>query len=67
MNKEVNHGLEEKFEGKLPYFFAPSITKTRTINGKTYIVRSYFAGNKDFAEVITQLAIRQAYKHTENK
>ncbi len=67
---EVNGQVEDvQIEDTLPehYIFSPSVTKTRTINGKTYIVRSYFAGKKDFAKVMTQLAIRQAYKHTENK
>ncbi len=50
------------FVGEEPYFFAPSITKKRTIKGKTYIVRSFFKGGKDFNETIKKLAIKQAYK-----
>ena len=65
MNQEVNYEQTEDefvFDGKKPYFFAPSITRTRTINGKTYTIRSYFAGDKDFHEVIKRLAVKQAYK-----
>ena len=66
MNEEENIEVNEQVEDELPdhYSFAPSITRTVTIDGETYIVRSYFAGKKDFAKVMTQLAIRQAYKHT---
>ncbi len=45
----------DEFEGELPYFFSPSITKRRMVNGKTYIIHSYFAGKKDFQETIKQL------------
>lgn len=65
MQQEVNYEQTEDdfgYDGELPYFFSPSITKKRTINGKTYIIRSYFAGKKDFQETITQLAVRQAHK-----
>ncbi len=50
------------FNGELPYFFSPSISRTRKIKGKTYIVRSFFKGGKDFNETIKKLAIKQAYK-----
>lgn len=42
------------------YMFAPSIGKRRTVDGKTYIVRSYFAGGKDFERAMERLAARQA-------
>lgn len=44
------------------YLFSPSITRRKTVCGKTYTVRSYYAGGKDFRKAITQLAERQAYK-----
>ncbi len=63
MQQELNYEETiDEFEDELPYFFSPSITKKRTINGKTYIIRSYFVGKKDFQETIKQLAIKQAYK-----
>lgn len=52
----------EQFGGELPYFFSSSITKKRTIRGKTYIVRRYFVGGKDFNETVKNLAVKQAYK-----
>lgn len=66
MDQELNYEQTENefvFGGKEPYFFSPSITRTRTINGKTYIIRSYYIGGKDFAETIENLAIKQAYKN----
>ncbi len=64
MQQELNYEETiDEFEGELPYFFSASITKKRTIKGKTYIIRSYFAGKKDFQETIKQLAIKQAYNN----
>lgn len=58
----VQNDEEIVFNGELPYFFSPSISRTRKIKGKTYIVRSYFKGGKDFNETIKKLAVKQAYK-----
>ena len=44
------------------YIFSPSITRRKTVCGKTYTVRSYYAGGKDFRKAITWLAKQQAYK-----
>ena len=44
------------------YLFSPSITRRKTVCGKTYTVRSYYAGGKDFRKAITRLAEQQAYK-----
>ena len=60
VRNEIEEQIEDEFEGL--YIFSPSITKTRTINGKTYTVRSYFKGGKDFNETIKRLAVKQAYK-----
>ena len=60
VRNEINEQIEDEFEGL--YIFSPSITRTRTINGKTYTVRSYFKGGKDFNETIKRLAVKQAYK-----
>ena len=50
------------YSGELPYYFSPSISRTRKINGKTYRVRSFFKSGKDFNETFKKLAIKQAYK-----
>ncbi len=62
MQQGVNYDQEYEFNGELPYYFSPSISRTRKIKGKTYIVRSFFKGGKDFNETIKKLAIKQAYK-----
>ena len=51
-----------KNEHQKNYCLSPSICKRKTVNGKSYIVRSYFAGEKDFAKAVENLAIKQAYK-----
>jgi len=64
MQQELNYEeTNDEYDGDMPYFFSPSITKTRTVKGKTYIVRSYFTGGKDFNETVKRLAQKQAYKH----
>ena len=65
MHQQINYEVidgEIVFDGETPYFFAPSITKKRTVNGKSYTVRSYFKGGKDFNETVKRLAVKQAYK-----
>lgn len=65
MQQQINYEVidgETVFDGETPYFFAPSITKKRTVNGKSYAVRSYFKGGKDFNETVKRLAVKQAYK-----
>lgn len=63
MQQELNYEETiDGFDGELPYFFSPSFTKKRTIGKKTYIIRSYFTGKKDFQETIKQLAVKQAHK-----
>ena len=44
------------------YLFSPSITKHRTICGRSYTVKCYFNGKKDIPKTITRLAEQQAYK-----
>lgn len=40
------------------YSFKPSISRQKTIGGKSYYVRRYFKGDKDFAEVMERLATK---------
>ncbi len=41
------------------YLFSQSISKRRTVDGKTYTVRSYFTGGQDFEKTVAKLAARQ--------
>ena len=67
MNQGAEYATEELLDSELEglYFFSPSITKTRTVNGKIYTIRSYFAGDKDFNKTVTELAVKQAYDNKE--
>lgn len=62
MQQQVNNEQKNEFNGELPYIFLPSISRTRKIGEKSYIVRSYFKGGKDFDETVKRLAVKQAYK-----
>ena len=44
------------------YFFSPSISKRKTVSGKTYYVRRYFRGGKDFGETMESIAVNQVNK-----
>ncbi len=57
-----NEETQDLFDGMEHYTFSPSISKRRMFRGKTYYVRSYFTGGKNFNETITRLAAQQAYK-----
>jgi len=59
----VNQDLCDECGFEEPYYFSPSITKKRTVNGKTYTVCSYYVGGKDFNETVKRLAVTQAYKN----
>jgi hypothetical protein len=41
------------------YFFSPSISKRKTVGKKTYYVRSFFTGGKDFEKTMERLAVKQ--------
>ena len=45
------------------YVFAPSVSKRKTVGGKSYYVRRYFKGGKDFEKTMKQLAAKQNYKN----
>jgi len=40
------------------YSFAPSISRQKTVGNKSYYVRRYFKGDKDFSEVMERLAAK---------
>ncbi len=52
-----------KFNGEEPYFFSPSISKRKIVDGKTYYVRRFFTGGKDFEQTMKELAIKQTYQN----
>lgn len=43
------------------YQFFPSISKRKNIGGKTYFVRRYFNGDKDFEKSMQSLASQQTF------
>ena len=44
------------------YFFAPTVSKRKQVDGKAYYVRRYFKGGKDFDKTMERLAVNQANK-----
>ena len=56
MNKIKLEELIEKYSDK------PTDVDEFVIDGTKYIVTSHYCGNKDIDEVLTTLAIKQAYK-----
>lgn len=52
---QETYANEDDFMAK-HYSFAPSISRQKTVGNKSYYVRRYFKGDKDFAEVMERLA-----------
>ena len=44
------------------YFFSPSISRRETVSGKTYYVRRYFNGGKDFEQTMKSIAVQRTMK-----
>ncbi len=63
LNYEEKQSICDEYEFEEHYSFSPSITKKRTVNGKTYIVKSYFLGGKNFIKTVEDLAVKQAYRN----
>ena len=59
--KNIYSSVEE-YE-KNCYLFAPSVSKRKTVGGKSYYVRRYFRGGKDFEKTMERLAAKQIYKN----
>ena len=59
--KNIYSSVEE-YE-KNCYLFAPSVSKRKTVGGKSYYVRRYFRGDKDFGKTMERLATKQNYKN----
>ena len=58
--KNIYSSVEE-YE-KNCYLFAPSISRRKTVSGKTYYVRRYFRGGKDFGKTMESIAVNQVNK-----
>ena len=44
------------------YIFSPSVSKRKTVGRKTYYVRRYFHGGKDFENTMAQLVTNKIKK-----
>lgn len=45
------------------YLFSPSISKRETVGGKSYYIRRYFKGDKDFEKTMETLAVQHTFKN----
>lgn len=52
---------EYEFDTAEHYTFAPSISMRKIVDGKTYYVRRFFTGGKDFEKIMQSLAVKQIY------
>lgn len=59
--KKVFLASSENFENC--YIFCPSIGKKKNIGGKTYYVKRYFNGERDFETSMKNFAISDYYKN----
>ena len=55
--KKTTYGSVEEYE-KNCYLFAPSISRRENVGGKSYYVRRYFRGGKDFEKTMETLAVQ---------
>ena len=51
----------EKYDGEMPYSFSPSISSRKIVDGKTYYVRRFFKGGRDFEKIMQDFAVKQNY------
>ena len=54
--------MEEKFNS---YLSLPCKESVSIIRGKRVVIRSFFAGQKNFSEIVLQHAIKRAYEDLE--
>ena len=59
--KKVFLASSEDFENC--YIFSPSIGRKKNVGGKTYNVKRYFNGNRDFETAMKQFATNDYYKN----
>lgn len=60
--QKATYASVEDYESNC-YLFSPSVSKRRDIGGKSYYVRRYFRGGKDFEKVMEQIAVKNAAKN----
>lgn len=53
--------LEYEFDETEHYTFAPSISMRKIVDGKSYYVRRFFKGGKDFEKTMQSLAVKHIY------
>ncbi len=58
--KQQTYTSVEEYEANC-YLLFPSISKRKNIGGKTYFVRRYFNGDKDFEKSMQSLASQQTF------
>ena len=56
------YGSIEEYEENC-YLFSPSVSKRRSVGGKSYYVRRYFRGGQDFEITMKRLAKKQINKN----
>ena len=59
--KKVFLASSEDFENC--YIFSPSIGRKKNVGGKTYNVKRYFNGNRDFETAMKKFATNNYYKN----
>ena len=59
--KRVFLASSENFENC--YIFSPSIGRKKKVGGKTYNVKRYFNGNRDFETAMKKFATNNYYKN----
>lgn len=45
------------------YLFSPSVSRRKNIGGKSYYVRRYFKGGRDFGKTMETLAVKHTMKN----
>ena len=60
--KQQTYTSVEEYEANC-YLLFPSISKRKNIGGKTYFVRRYFNGDKDFEKSMQSLASQQTFEN----
>ena len=60
-NKQTYTSVED-YEANCYQLF-PSISKRKNVGGKTYLVRRYFNGDKDFEKSMQSLASQHTFKN----
>ena len=59
VRQQTFYKSEEDYEENC-YLFSQSIQRQRIVSGKSYYVRSYFAGGQDFEKTVETLASKRA-------